>query len=146
MELAALADDGSFLPYPCNQHCSAFGEHLWGHRATGALFIWDPDYHRYGTGPRLCRRTAPHVRSEQKRLRHREFRLECEMRGGVGRRRCAWSRPTDYAALFGRRGRDPGRKADGAARGAWARAQQQAVWYALGRAGSGRMRFPSQTP
>jgi hypothetical protein len=82
MELAALGSDGTLLPYPCNMHCSAFAEHLWGSRATGALYIWDIDYHKYGAGPRLCRRTAPHVRSEQKRLRHKEFRLEAE--AGVG--------------------------------------------------------------
>jgi hypothetical protein len=82
MELAALADDGTLLPYPCNMHCSAFAEHLWGSRETGALYIWDIDYHKYGDGPRLCRRTAPHVRADQKRIRHREFRLEAE--AGVG--------------------------------------------------------------
>ena len=81
-ELAALAEDGSLLPYPCNQHCSAFGEHLFGDRETGQIYIWDILYHRYGDGVRLCRRTSPHVRSEQKRLRYNMFRLEME--AGVG--------------------------------------------------------------
>lgn len=131
MELAALADDGSLLPYPCNQHCSAFGEHLWGDRVSGQLYVWDPDYHKYGAGVRLCRRTAPHVRAEQRRLRHKEFRLECEM--GVGldgnppvgvdpQIMLQWS--DDGGASWSQgRWRSAGR------RGA---RQQQAVWYQLG--------------
>jgi hypothetical protein len=81
-EWPRLLGDGSFSNYPSNTHCLAFGEHLWGDRTTGALFLWDPDYHRYGTGTRLCRRTSPHVRNEQKRIRYSQFRVECE--AGVG--------------------------------------------------------------
>jgi hypothetical protein len=44
--------------------------------------VWDIAYHKYGEGARLSRRTAPHVRAEQKRIRHTEFRLELE--AGVG--------------------------------------------------------------
>lgn len=131
MELAALADDGSFLPYPCNQHCSAFGEHLWGHRATGELFVWDPDFHYYGSGPRLCRRTAPHVRAEQKRLRHKAFRLECEMGVGLDGKQVPGSDPHIMLSYSD----------DGGAswsHGRWRSAgrigarTQQAVWYQLG--------------
>lgn len=82
MELVALAEDGSFLPYPCHQHCVAFSQHLFGDRKTGQLYIWDIEYHKYGDGPRLCRRTSPHVRNEQKRLRYSMFRVEAE--AGVG--------------------------------------------------------------
>ena len=82
LELAALADDGSLLPYPCWTHCMAFAEHLWGDRDTGRLYIWDEEYHYYGMQTRLCRRIAPHVRAAQKRLRHKEFRLEFE--AGLG--------------------------------------------------------------
>lgn len=81
-EWPRLLDDGSFSSYLSNTHCLAFGEHLWGDRSTGALYLWDPDFHRFGTGTRLCRRTSPHVRSEQKRLRYQQFRVECE--AGVG--------------------------------------------------------------
>ena len=131
MELVALAEDGSFLPYPCNQHCSAFGEHLFGHRATGELFVWDPDYHMYGTGPRLCRRTAPHVRAEQKRLRHKEFRLECEMGVGLDGNQMPGSDPKIMLSYSDDGGRSW-------SQGRWRSAgrigarQQQAVWYQLG--------------
>lgn len=81
-EWPRLLDDGSFGNYLSNTHCLAFGEHLWGDRSTGHLYIWDIDYHRYGTGTRLCRRTSPHVRQEQKRIRYSQFRVECET--GVG--------------------------------------------------------------
>jgi Phage stabilisation protein len=81
-EWPRLLDDGSFGTYLSNTHCSAFGEHLWGDRTTGDLYIWDIEYHLYGMAPRLCRRTSPHVRSEQKRLRYSQFRVECE--AGVG--------------------------------------------------------------
>jgi hypothetical protein len=81
-EWPRLLNDGSFSNYLSNTHCSAFAEHLWGDRTTGALYIWDIDYHRYGTGTRLCRRTSPHVRNEQKRIRYSQFRLEAE--SGIG--------------------------------------------------------------
>lgn len=81
-EWPRLLDDGSLSNYLSNTHCSAFAQHLFGDRSTGQLYVWDPDYHRYGTSTRLCRRTSPHVRSEQKRLRYQQFRVECE--AGVG--------------------------------------------------------------
>jgi hypothetical protein len=81
-EWPSLLADGSFTNYPSNTHCSAFGEHLFGDRNTGQLYIWDIEYHRFGTAPRVCRRTSPHVRNEQKRLRYTQFRLEAE--SGVG--------------------------------------------------------------
>jgi hypothetical protein len=81
-EWPRLLEDGSFSSYLSNTHCSAFAEHLWGDRSTGALFIWDPDYHKLGATPRLCRRTSPHIRNEQKRIRYNQFRVECE--AGVG--------------------------------------------------------------
>lgn len=81
-EWPRLLDDGSFSNYLSNTHCSAFAEHLWGDRSTGQLYIWDPDFHRLGTGTRLCRRTSPHVRNEQKRIRYSMFRVEAE--AGVG--------------------------------------------------------------
>ena len=131
MEMAALAEDGTLLPYPCWSHCSAFAEHLWGDRETGRLYIWDISYHKYGDGVRLCRRTAPHVRAELKRIRHKEFRLEAEM--GVG---------LDGAQIPGA---DPQIMLqwsdDGGgswSHGLWRSAgklgarQQQAVWYQLG--------------
>jgi len=81
-EWPALEDGGSFTNYPSNQHCSAFGEHVFGDRSTGQLYVWDILYHKLGAAPRVCRRTSPHVRNEQKRIRYNEFRLEAEM--GVG--------------------------------------------------------------
>jgi hypothetical protein len=64
-ELAALADDGSLLPFPCYTHCSAFGVHLFGSHSEGVLYIWHPGYHFYGTRPRYCERTGPFIRDDE---------------------------------------------------------------------------------
>lgn len=131
LEMAALANDGTLLPYPCWSHCSAFAEHLWGDRETGRLYVWDIEYHYYGDKPRLCRRTAPHVRAEQKRIRHKEFRLELEagvgLDGGVvpgddPQIMLQWSDDGGHAWSHGL-WRSAGK------RGAFG---QQAVWYQLG--------------
>lgn len=81
-EALALEADGSLTNYLSNQHCSAFGEHLWGDRSSGALYIWDIGYHKYGDQARLCRRVAPHLRQEQRRITHKMFQLALE--AGVG--------------------------------------------------------------
>jgi len=81
-ELADLQAAGTLTNYPSHQHCSALGFHLWGHRETGALLVWDPTYHRYGTKERLWERTAPHLRGEGHRLTYHCFELL--MQAGVG--------------------------------------------------------------
>ena len=82
MELVTLADDGSFLPFPCNQHCPAFAEHLFGDRETGRLYIWDEKFGFYGDKPIYKERTAPHIRNDQQRIRYSKFELVMET--GVG--------------------------------------------------------------
>lgn len=74
-ELASLEDDGSLSAYPCAVTTLAFGEHLFGSRTTGDLFVSDSAYHRYGLQPRLCRRVTPHLRKEQDRVRYTKFGL-----------------------------------------------------------------------
>jgi hypothetical protein len=64
-ELAALADDGTLGPFPANQHCYAFGVHLWGSATTGTLWTWNPGYHYYGTRERYCARISPWVRDDE---------------------------------------------------------------------------------
>lgn len=82
MELVTLADDGSFLPFPCFTHCPAFGEHLFGDRETGVLYIWDAGYCFYGDKPIYKERTAPHIRNDQQRIRYSKFELV--MQTGIG--------------------------------------------------------------
>jgi len=81
-EIPHLLSGGILTNYLSNVHCMAFGEHLWGDRATGVLYIWDPTWHRYGTRERLWERTAPHLRSEGKRVTYQCFELL--MQTGVG--------------------------------------------------------------
>ena len=64
MEIPRLNDNGSFGPFLANQHCVAFGVHLWGSRDSGVLYVWDPRYHYYGTTPRYCARIGPFVRDD----------------------------------------------------------------------------------
>jgi hypothetical protein len=81
-ELVTLADDGSFLPFPCHTHCSAFAEHLFGDRNTGALYLWDPKWGFYGNRPIYKERTGPHIRNDQKRMTYSKFELVMET--GIG--------------------------------------------------------------
>lgn len=82
MELVTVAEDGSFLPYPCNQHCVAFALHLFGDRHTGQLYVWDPRYFFYGNRPIYKERTGPHIRNDQKRITYATFELVMET--GIG--------------------------------------------------------------
>lgn len=81
-ELASLQEDGTLTNYPCHVTTPAFGQHLWGDRASGQLYVTDTTYHRYGMQPRLCRRITPHLRKEQDRVRYTKFGLMLE--AGVG--------------------------------------------------------------
>jgi len=132
-ELPSLQADGSLTNYLSQQHCSAFGEHLFGDRNTGQLYIWDIEYHRYGTGTRLCRRTSPHVRNEQKRIRYSMFRVEAE--AGVGLD--AGVIPGTDPQMMLRTSSDGGTSWS---QGRWrsmgkiGATRQQACWYALGQA------------
>jgi len=81
-EWPRLLDDGSLSNYPSNTHCSAFSEHLWGDRATGALYLWDPDWCFLGTSPLYKERIAPHIRNDQKRITYSKFELI--MQAGIG--------------------------------------------------------------
>ena len=130
-EWPCLLEDGSFGQYPSHTHCSAFSEHLWGDRNTGALYLWDIDYHKFGQSTRVCRRTSPHVRHEHNRLRYNQFRLDAEMGVGLDGGQIPGADPqimlrtsTDAGHSFGHgRWRSAGKI--GARR-------QQAVWYGLG--------------
>lgn len=82
-ELAALGEDGALGEYPCRTHCVAFDEHLFGDHTSGQLYIWAREYHRYGSRPRLCRRTAPHIRKDQQPISYNKFELVGEMGRGL---------------------------------------------------------------
>jgi hypothetical protein len=132
-EWPRLLEDGSFGNYPSNTHCSAFAEHLWGDRSTGALYVWDINYHRYGTGARLCRRTSPHVRNEQKRIRYSQFRVECEAGVGLDGAPPVGANPQMMlrTSMDGGHSWSSGRWRSMGRIGA---TRQQAAWYALGQA------------
>jgi len=132
-EWPRLEGDGSFSNYPSNTHCSAFAEHLWGDRSTGQLYVWDPDYHRFGTGTRLCRRTSPHVRNEQKRLRYQQFRVECEAGVGLDGSQVPGADPQMMlrTSIDGGHSWSYGRWRSMGRIGA---RRQQAAWYSLGQA------------
>lgn len=78
-ELAALNEDGSLGPFPANQHCSAFGIHLWGSWTDGKLWSWNPAYHRYDTKERYCARIGPWARDEAdgKKITFASVALRC---------------------------------------------------------------------
>lgn len=82
VELAALNEDGSLGPYPCNTHCLAFNDHLWGSYSDGSLYVWDVQWHRYGQKERYCARISPHIRNDQKPVVYSKFELVCQ--AGVG--------------------------------------------------------------
>lgn len=84
-ELAALADDGALLPFPCATHCSAFGVHLFGSHSDGSLYVWAPAYHFYGTRPRYCERTGPFLRDDEggSRITHSMVQLRCLVGQGL---------------------------------------------------------------
>jgi len=82
VELADLQPAGTLTNYPSHQDCSAFGEHLFGDRTTGQLYIWDISYHRYGTKERFCQRIAPHLRGYGQRITYHSFELA--MQAGIG--------------------------------------------------------------
>jgi hypothetical protein len=84
-EVAALADDGSLLPFPCYTHCSAFGVHLFGSHSDGALYVWHPGYHFYGTRPRYCERTGPFIRDDEQgsRIPFSTVQLRCLVGQGL---------------------------------------------------------------
>ena len=81
-QLVSLQEDGSLSNYPCNVTTTAFGQHLWGSRDSGALYIWDTSYYLYGDRPIYRERTTPHLRKEQDRVRYAKFGLLAE--AGVG--------------------------------------------------------------
>lgn len=81
-ELAELMDDGSLEPWRATTHCLGFGEHVWGDRGSGQLYVWDAGYHKYGTDAIYRARITPHIRQDQKPVRYSKFELVMET--GIG--------------------------------------------------------------
>jgi hypothetical protein len=81
-ELAELMEDGSTEPWRCWTHTMAHGEHLWGDRGTGQLYIWDPGYYFYGDRPIYRERISAHVRQDQQPVVYSLFEMVVE--SGVG--------------------------------------------------------------
>jgi hypothetical protein len=81
-ELAELLDDGSLEPFRCWTHAMAFGEHVWGDRGTGQLYLWDPGHYYYGDRPIYRERISPHVRQDQQPVVYSLFELLVD--SGVG--------------------------------------------------------------
>lgn len=82
VELAELMEDGSLEPWRATTHCMAFGEHLWGDRGSGQLYVWSPAYYKYGDDPIYRARVMPHVRNDQQPVTYAKFELVCQ--AGVG--------------------------------------------------------------
>lgn len=132
-ELVGLQEDGSFTNYPCNVTTAAFGQHLWGDRASGQLSLWDTRYHLYGTRPRLCRRSTPHLRKAQDRVRYHKFGLMQASGKGLD----AGVVPGTDPQVMLRTSRDGGETwSSGRWRsaGKMGRYAQQVDWYQLGQA------------
>jgi hypothetical protein len=81
-ELADLKDDGSLEAFRSYTHAFSAGEHIWGDRSSGQIYLWDKDYHLYGSDPIYRERTTAHLRKEQDRVRYASFGVLCE--AGVG--------------------------------------------------------------
>jgi hypothetical protein len=60
----------------------AFGEHLWGDRGTGTVYLWNPGYAFYGDRPIYRERISAHVRQEQQPVVYSLFELVAD--SGVG--------------------------------------------------------------
>lgn len=82
MELAELLEDGALAPWRATTHCLAFGEHLFGDRGSGQLYVWNAGYYQYGTDPLYRARVTPHVRHDQKPVIYAAFELVME--AGIG--------------------------------------------------------------
>lgn len=82
VEMAELLEDGSLAPWRATTHCLAFGEHLFGSRATGELFVWDAGHFHYGNDPIYRARITPHIRNDQQPVIYNKFELVMET--GVG--------------------------------------------------------------
>lgn len=84
-EVPRLLADGSFWNYPANQHCVAFGVHLWGSSDSGQLYVWDIRYHWYGKDPRYVARVGPWVRddNDQSLITYASFALRCAAGEGL---------------------------------------------------------------
>ena len=81
-EMAELLDDGSLAPWRATTHCLAFGEHAFGDRGSGQIYVWSPDYFKYGMDPMYRARMTSHVRRDQKPVRYSAFELVMET--GIG--------------------------------------------------------------
>ena len=81
-ELADLEEDGSLHAFRSYTHAYSAGEHVWGSRASGDVYLWDDRWYRYGTDPIYRARITPHVRQDQQPVRYAAFELV--MQAGVG--------------------------------------------------------------
>lgn len=83
VELADLADDGSLDAFRCYTHAFSAGEHVWGDRTSGRVYLWDEGYYQYGTDPLYRARITPHIRNDQQPVRYSAFELICAAGRGL---------------------------------------------------------------
>jgi hypothetical protein len=81
-ELADLGDDGLLHAFRSYTHAFSSGEHVWGDRTSGRVYLWDDGYYFYGTDPIYRARITPHVRQDQQPVLYSAFELV--MASGVG--------------------------------------------------------------
>ena len=81
-ELADLDDDGTLMAFRAYAHAYSAGEHVWGDRTTGHMYLWDDNYYFLGTDPLYRARITPHVRNDQQPVTYSAFELVMET--GIG--------------------------------------------------------------
>ena len=81
-QLVDLAADGSLDAFRSYTHAYSAGEHIWGDRTHGQIYLWDEHFFLYGDAPIYRARITPHIRKEQDRVRYAKFGLLLE--AGIG--------------------------------------------------------------
>ncbi|MGH2628657.1 MAG: hypothetical protein ACRDHY_18630, partial [Anaerolineales bacterium] len=81
-ELVDLAEDGSLDAFRCYTHAFSAGEHVWGDRTTGDVYLWAEDWYQYGSDPIYRERMTSHLRNDQQPVIYSKFELVMET--GIG--------------------------------------------------------------
>lgn len=69
---------GTYHAHRGRCHMYAFGKHLVGDRATGSVYEMSDTVYTDNLQPLRWLRRSPHVNSENRKIKHKRFELECE--------------------------------------------------------------------